>query len=601
MTRTDSRNNAPQPLKAMEAVEAMEAMEIPVDDTICLEGNYKRALETGRNRLLVTGVMFMIAFIAIAVRLVELTAFGPGGDSRMALKMTASTPLAGRANIVDRNGVILATSLPTASLFADPRDIMDAADAASKLAAVIPSINRTELLLKLKSKSRFVWISRNLTPNQQYDVIRLGIPGISFKHGERRVYPHGREAAHVLGLTDVDGKGIAGVEKYFATSLNKGDEPLQLSIDLRIQAMFRQELSAAMDEFRAIGAAGVILDVQTGEIISMVSLPDFDPNIPASMTGTSAFNRVTKGVYEMGSTFKLFTLAMALDSGTINLEDGYDASQPINIARFTINDYHGKKRWLSVPEILVYSSNIGSAKMAMDVGAETQKFYLDQFGLLHSSTVELPEVGLPQYPERWGDISTMTISYGHGVSVSPLQLTDGVVALVNGGTRLPVTLLKQRGSTPPVGTRVLSEQTSKQMRALMRLVVTKGTGKKAAVPGYLVGGKTGTADKQVGGRYGTKNLISSFVGAFPIDAPRYVILAMLDEPKGTKRTFNYATGGWVAAPVVGRMVSRIAALQGILPRDEELPDDIEMKAGKPRLASLGSAPATAGGRTLASF
>ena len=254
-----------------------------------------------------------------------------------------------------------------------------------------------------------------------------------------------------------------------------------------------------------------------------------------------------------------------------------------------------------MPEILVYSSNIGSAKMAMDVGAKAQKFYLDQFGLLHQSAVELPEIGLPQYPARWGDISTMTISYGHGVSVSALQLADGVAALVNGGIRLPVTLLKHRGTTPPAGIRVLSEQTSKQMRALMRLVVTSGTGKNAAAPGYLVGGKTGTADKQVNGRYGEKSLISSFVGTFPVDKPRFVILAMLDEPKGTKRTFNYATGGWVAAPVVGHMVSRIATLLGILPRGEELPDDIKIKAGKPRLASLGSFPATAGGRTFASF
>ncbi|NQU59350.1 MAG: penicillin-binding protein 2 [Rhodospirillales bacterium] len=574
---------------------------IPVEETVRLEGNLKQALETGRNRLLVTGVMFMIAFVAIAVRLVDLTAFGPGVPPRISHAAPSTALVIGRADIFDRNGIVLATSLPTASLFADPQDIMDPEEAANKLATVIPDINVNELLHKLKSKSRFVWISRNLTPNQQYAINRLGIPGVVFKHGERRVYPHGREAAHILGLTDIDGNGIAGVEKYFATSLNKGDEPLQLSIDLRIQAMLRQELTSAMSEFQAIGAAGVVLDVRTGEIISMVSLPDFDPNIADLMIGTVAFNRATKGVYEMGSTFKLFTTAMALDSGTVGLEDGYDASEPIKIARFTINDYHGKKRWLSVPEILVYSSNIGSAKMAMDVGAEAQKFYLDQLGLLRQSAVELPEIGLPQYPARWGDISTMTISYGHGVSVSPLQLADGVAALVNGGMRMPVTLLKHRGPIPPAGTRVISEQTSKQMRALMRLVVTSGTGKNAAVPGYLVGGKTGTADKQVNGSYAEKSLISSFVGTFPVDAPRFVILAMLDEPKGTKRTFNYATGGWVAAPVVGHMVSRIAALLGILPRGEELPGDIELKAGKPRLAALGNAPANVGGLTLASF
>ena len=574
---------------------------IPVKETVCLEGNRKQALETGRNRLLVTGVMFMIAFLAIGARLLDLTVFGPGGEPRLAQAIPPSTLASGRADIYDRNGTILATSLPTASLYADPKDVMDAEEAADKLATVFPEINRNELLLKLKSKSRFVWISRNLTPKQQYAVNRLGLPGIAFQRGEQRVYPHGREAAHVLGLTDVDGKGIAGVEKYFASTLNKGDEPLQLSIDLRIQTMLRQELTSSMLEFKAVGAAGVVLDVETGEIIAMASLPDFDPNIPDSMQGTVAFNRVTKGVYEMGSTFKLFTTAMALDSGTVSIEGGYDATDPIRIARFTINDYHGKKRWLSVPEILVYSSNIGSAKMAMDVGAKAQKFYLDQLGLLHSSAVELPEVGQPQYPSRWGDISTMTISYGHGVSVSPLQLADGVASLVNGGIRMPVTLLKHRGPTPTVGTRVISQQTSEQMRGLMRLVVTNGTGKNAGAPGYLVGGKTGTADKQVNGRYGSDSLISSFVGAFPIDKPRFVILAMLDEPKGNKRTFNYATGGWVAAPVVSRMVSRMASLLGILPRGETMPGGIELKTGKPRLASLGSAPASAGGRHLASF
>ncbi|HJN25787.1 MAG TPA: penicillin-binding protein 2 [Rhodospirillales bacterium] len=592
MTRNDPHTNTDLPSRLQD---------IPVDETVCLEGNNKQALETGRNRLLVTGVMFMIAFISIAVRLIDLTAFGPGGEPRIAHAIPSSAVAAGRADIVDRNGIILATSLPTASLYADPKDVMDPDEAADKLARVFPEINRNELLLKLKSRSRFVWISRNLTPKQQYAVNRLGIPGVSFQRGEQRVYPHGREAAHILGLTDVDGTGIAGVEKYFASTLNKSEEQLELSIDLRIQTMLRQELTASMIEFKAIGAAGVVLDVDTGEIISMVSLPDFDPNIPGSMRGTVGFNRSTKGVYEMGSTFKLFNTAMALDSGVVSIDDAYDASEPIRISRFTITDYHGKNRWLSVPEILVYSSNIGSAKMAMDVGSKAQKFYLDQLGLLHQSAVELPEIGQPQYPARWGDISTMTISYGHGVSVSPLQVADGVASLVNGGLRMPVTLLKHHGSTRPSGTRVLSEQTSKQMRALMRLVVTNGSGKQAAAKGYFVGGKTGTAEKQVNGRYAEKSLISSFVGAFPVDKPRFVILAMLDEPKGNKKTFNYATGGWVAAPVVSRMVSRIAALLGILPREGEIPGGVEMKTGKPRLASLEFSPAVAGGQNLATF
>ncbi len=533
---------------------------------IDLEGNIKHALETGRNRLLVTGVVFMIAFVAISVRLVDLTVFGPGIRPPVAHVAAAAPSVVNRADIVDRNGVILATSLPSASLFADPRDIMNAQDAAAKLVRVLPHLSRSEILAKLESGSRFVWLSRNLTPNQQFEVNKLGIPGLAFRQGERRVYPQGREAAHILGLTDIDGAGIAGIEKHFSNALKNAAQPLQLSIDIRVQSLLRRQLTGAMTEFKARGAAGAILDVQTGEVMAMVSLPDFDPNMPATMLGDAGFNRATKGVYEMGSTFKLFTTAMALDSNTVGLKDGYDVSRPIQIARFTINDFHGKNRWLSVPEILIYSSNIGSAKMAMDVGAKAQKFYLDRLGLLRPSEIELPEIGLPQSPRRWGDISTMTIAYGHGISVSPLQVAGAVAALVNGGIRRPVSLLKHRGLEAPEGERVLSAKTSDKMRRLMRLVVTEGTGKNAAAAGYWVGGKTGTAEKQVAGGYAEKSLISSFVGAFPMNDPRYVVFAMLDEPEGTEKTFNYATGGWVAAPVVGRTIAGMGPLLGLMPR-----------------------------------
>jgi len=554
-----------------------------------LDGDAMQRMEVGRNRLLVTGVMFMIAFAAIGVRLFDLAFFERGAEPRIELqaRTASATPAvaSGRADIIDRNGVVLATSLPTASLYADPRNVMDVPDAARKLAAALPFLDRAEIETKLKSPGRFVWLSRNLTPKQQYSVNRLGIPGLAFQRVENRVYPHGREAAHVLGLTDVDGNGIAGIERYFAEALGKGDEDLQLSIDIRIQSILRTELAAAVAEFSAIGAAGVVVDVDTGEVIAMASLPDFDPNVPATIGGKSGFNRATKGVYEMGSTFKLFTTAMALDSGTVDLDDGYDASEPIRVSRFTINDFHGKNRWLSVPEILVYSSNIGTAKMAMDVGAESQRFYLDRLGLLHQEGIELPEVGAPLSPSRWGDISTMTISYGHGVAVSPLQVADAVSTLVNGGIRRPVTLLKQRSATPVPGTRVLSVETSDKMRGLMRLVVTDGTGRKAAAPGYLVGGKTGTAEKMMAGGYRKEQLISSFVGVFPSDRPRYAVLALIDEPKGTKRTFNYATGGWVAAPVVKRVVTRMATLLGIVPRGGESPVLAAMRPGGRRLAA----------------
>ncbi len=557
---------------------------------IHLEGNIKQALETGRNRLLVTGVVFMIAFVGISARLVELTVFGPPSPAPRAQVAAAAPNVVSRANIVDRNGVILATSLQSASLYADPRDIMNASDAAARLIKVLPDLTYSEILAKLASGSRFVWLSRNLTPNQQYRVNKLGIPGLAFRAEERRVYPQGREAAHILGLTDIDGNGIAGIEKHFSDALKNASQPLQLSIDIRVQSMLRRQLLGTMTEFKARGAAAAILDVQTGEVMAMVSLPDFDPNLPETMGGNAGFNRVTKGVYEMGSTFKLFNTAMALDSKTVGLKDGYDTSEPIHIARYTITDFHAKKRWLSVPEILIYSSNIGSAKMAMDVGAKAQKFYLDRLGLLRPSEIELPEVGSPQSPRRWGDISTMTISYGHGISVSPLQVASATAALINGGIRHPASLLKHRGLEAPEGERVISVGTSDIMRNLMRLVVTKGTGKNAAVDGYRVGGKTGTAEKQVGGGYAKKLLISSFVGAFPMNDPRYVVIAMLDEPKGTENSFNYATGGWVAAPMVGRTITAMGTLLGLMPDQRT-----DGKDGLPRLAAL------SGNRRLATY
>lgn len=512
-----------------------DARELKHSRRVHLEGNQKQALEVGRNRLLVTGIVMMLAFAAVTGRVVDLALLDYQASPRYAATI-GEQPVLSRADIVDRNGVILATNLPTDLLYANPRDVLDADDAIDKILRVLPDLNRKDLTKKLKADSAFVSIRRNLTPHQVYEVNRLGIPGFEFKQEIRRVYPHGTMAAHILGFTDVDGKGIAGTERYFNNVLSEGRNPLILSIDVRLQSILREELSASVTEFKALGGAGIILDVQTGETMASVSLPDFSPNDPSGAIGEAGFNRVTKGVYEMGSTFKLFTTAMALDSGTVTMRDGYDASRPIKIARFKISDYHAKNRWLSVPEILVHSSNIGSAKMALDVGGQAQKAYLKQLGLLGTSEIELPEVGSSLSPARWRDINTMTISFGHGIAVSPIQMAEAVAVLVNGGVRYPATLLKRSHVHMARGQQVLSRKTSRQMRKLMRMVVANGTGRKAAVPGYRVGGKTGTAEKQVGGRYKRKSLISSFVGAFPLDNPRYVILVLVDEPKGNERT-----------------------------------------------------------------
>lgn len=531
---------------------------------VTFDGAISQALETGRTRLLVAGAVFALAFLVVSGRLVDLTLFTEGNEPSVSAAQATHELATGRADIVDRNGVVLATTLPTASLYANPQQIMDAAGAAQQLAKVLPAISKAELLAKLTTNRQFIWLKRNLTPRQQYNINRLGIPGFYFQREQRRYYPHGRLAAHSIGFTDVDNAGLAGIEQSFDDVLRSSTRPLALSLDVRVQHILTEELSAAMSEFRAIGAAGVVLDATTGEIVAMSSLPNFDPNEPAVASSDARFNRATLGVYEMGSVFKVFTTAMALDEGVVTLQDGYDTSNPIRVASFTIRDFKPKKRWLSVPEIFMYSSNIGTVRMAMDAGTAAQKSFLDRLGLLRAASVELAESGQPMLPSPWREINTMTIAYGHGLAVTPLHVANAVAAVVNGGEYRPTTLIKQTGN-PPAGQRIMSEATSAKMRQLMRLVVRHGTGRKANAEGYLVGGKTGTADKLVGGRYAKNSRIASFISAFPMDAPRYVVFAMIDEPKGNKSTHGYATGGWVAAPVIRRVVERMAPLLGMTP------------------------------------
>jgi cell division protein FtsI (penicillin-binding protein 3) len=536
-----------------------------------IDGTAKQAIETARHRLVIAGVLFALAFAIVALRLVDVTILKEGHEPRLA-RMPTMELQTERANIVDRNGVLLATSLATASLYANPKLVLDPAEAAVKLARVLPGINEKETAARLASERSFVWLRRNLSPREQYLVNRLGIPGLFFQREERRVYPHGHLASHVIGFTDIDNRGLAGIEQYFDDRLKQSNEPLQLSIDIRVQHLIREELSAAVEEFRAIGGAAMVLDVDTGELLAMVSLPDYDPNAPAQADPETRFNRNTLGVYEPGSTFKIFNTAMALDYGTTTLAGGYDASKPIRVSRFTISDYKGQNRWLTVPEIFLYSSNIGSVRMALDVGRDRQRDFLGRFGFLKTPSIELPEIGGPLVPSPWREISTMTVAFGHGISVTPLQIVAGASAIVNGGLMRPLTLLKREDGAPVPGNRVISSRTSEQMRRLMRLVVEKGTAKSANVPGYVVGGKTGTAEKIVNGRYKRDSRISSFVGAFPMNAPRFVVYAMLDEPKGNKATHGYATAGWVVAPMIGRIVTRVAALYGIAPLDETAPE-----------------------------
>lgn len=536
-----------------------------IEPSVRIEGAAKRSIEVGRARLVAVGAVFALCFFVLAGRLVDLTLIRQSPN-----RGAGEAPIASlsRGDIVDRNGVLLATNLRTASLFANPRKILETKEAVAGVLGVLPNVDADALRKKLTSKRQFVWVKRNLSPRQQDAINRIGIPGLGFVEEPKRVYPQGKLASHIIGYTDVDNKGLAGVEKTFDERLAGNDgEPVALSLDVRVQHVLGEELQRGSTEFSAIGAAGIVLDVRTGEVIGMTSLPDFDPNQISESTAEQRFSRATLGVYEMGSTLKTFTLAAALETGTVRMQDGYDATKPIRVGRFVIRDDHGKGRWLSVQEIFIYSSNIGAAKMAMDIGAERQQEFLGRLGLLTAPDIELPEVGAPMLPTPWRDVSTMTVAFGHGIAISPLQLASGVAALVNGGLKTRPTLARHEEGDEVKSERVVSPRTSAQMRRLLRLVVESGTGTKAATDGYLVGGKTGTAEKAGVGGYQRKALISSFVGVFPISEPRYVVLVMLDEPKGNKSTFNFASGGWTAAPIVSRVISRIGPLLGVEPED----------------------------------
>ena len=548
------------------------------------DGPVRQALDGCRPRLKVIGAVFMIAFAVIAGRLAQVTLL-PGHVSvpRIARFAPTAPPVVERADIVDRHGRLLATSLDSPSLYADPRQILDPAAAADKLAATLPGLDRDALFKKLTSGKGFVWVKRHLTPDQEYAVNRLGLPGLAFQHEERRVYPYGALLSHAVGFTGIDDNGEAGIERGLDGVLRGRREPVQLSIDLRLQYILHQELERVVDDFTAKGGAGLIMNVNTGEVLAMVSLPDFDPSHPDTLDpahpqwtiAERMFNRVTLGDYEIGSVFKIFTTAMGLDSGATTMTGRFDATHPIHIGRFTISDYHGKHRWETVPEILMYSSNIGEAKIALAVGAERQQKYLRRFGLLTPPTFELKEIGRPHYPARWREVNVMTIGFGHGISETPLQIASAGAALVNGGILRPATLLRLPPGGAPQGQRVISPETSEHMRKLLRMVVLYGTGEMVDAPGYVVGGKTGTADKVEGRHYAERKLLSSFLGVFPMTAPKYLVLVMVDEPHPNKASHGYATAGWTAAPAVGRTIVRIAPLLGVQPVDESSPKIVE--------------------------
>jgi len=551
-------------------------------------------IEIARVRLMVAGSLAIAGFLLVATRLTIVTVLPTTEATRTIHPTKPSTYNVSRANILDRNGKLLATNLKTFSLYANPNLIQNPKSTAEKIVAILPDLAIETVERQLEEKRSFVWIKRGLTPEQKYELNKLGNPALDFKTEEKRFYPAGRVAGHVVGFTNIDNQGRGGFERKFDRELTTTSASFSLSIDLRVQYIISQALRDALKNFKAIGATGIVMDANNGQVIAMVSLPDFNPNHLSSTTDKTRFNQATHGVYEMGSTFKIFTTAMALESRKIGIQDGYDASRPIRVGRFVIRDYRAKNRWLSLPEILIHSSNIGSAKMALDVGRHKQRDFLERLGLLEKPTLELEEeeIGSPITPDPWRDVNAMTIGYGHGIAVSPIQITSAVAAVINGGIFYQPTLLLNRSNLG--GRRVVSEKTSDKIRRLLRVVVTNGSGRKADAANYLVGGKTGTAEKVEGQGYKRKAVRSSFVGAFPMNKPRYVVFAMIDEPIGNKDTLGYATGGWVAAPLVGRVISRIAPLLGVKPVNHENPrvqnqmaiSIVTKKLGKKHFASF---------------
>lgn len=546
----------------------------PGDIGVTFEGTRKRSSNQARSRVAIVIAGFTVVYCIVGGRLIQYGLAQPDTVSSIG---RPDNLMASRPDILDRNGEILATDIRTVSLYAEPHKIVDADEAVEQLSTVLPNLNIADIYNKLKSKSRFQWLRRQLTPKQQSEILALGIPGIGFRPEKRRFYPGGPTASHVVGHVNVDNRGIAGMERYIdnqgladlaaiGMTSNAKLEPVKLSIDLRVQNILRDVIVDAMTAFRSLAAGGVVMDVKTGEILAMVSYPDYDPNNPAGGAKEGWMNRMSNGTFEMGSTFKSFTTAMALDSGKVTLKDSFDARFPIRIGGFTIKDFHGKHRILTVPEIFQYSSNIGTAKMADIVGIAGHKEFLTRLGLLTRMKTELPEVKTPSQPREWKKINSITISFGHGVSTTPLQTAVAGAALLNGGHLIEPTFLpRTEEQAESASTAVIKTSTSDDMRFLFQWNAVKGSGKNARVPGFNVGGKTGTADKVVNGRYSNDANFNAFLAGFPIDNPRYVVLTFIDEPK-TDKGNGAALAGNTAAPMVRDIISRSASLLGVEPK-----------------------------------
>lgn len=538
---------------------------------------------TWRIRLVAVG--FAALFLVISGKLVYF-GFKPDTPS---LRRTASESVSrARPDILDRNGDIMATDLKVMSVFAEPRRIIDKDEAVELLTAVLPDVNSDELRTRLGSRKGFVWVKRAISPKEQEEVFRLGLPGIGFLPENKRVYPNGPLAAHVLGFTNVDNIGTAGIEKYIDMQgigdlseagfrIDPGDlKPVRLSIDLRVTQAVRDELSKGIDKFRATGGAAAILDVNTGEVIAFASLPDYDPNNPpdfgtkdeaTKLKNKPLINRLTVGTYEMGSTFKAISIAMAIEANKVNLNSRVDARESLRYGGFTIHDFHAQKRMLSVPEVFTYSSNIGTARMALMVGVEGHKAFLRKMGQLDRLQTELPENAAPIVPKTWGELNTITIAFGQGLNVAPMQAMMAVGALTNGGLMIKPTFLRRTEEVAKADApRVVRPEVSEALRYLMRLNAEKGSARAVDIRGYFVGGKTGTADKIIHGHYAKDRVFTTFMAIAPADKPRYLFLTLMDEPQALPETHGYRTAAWNSGSVTGKIIERVAQLLDLPPR-----------------------------------
>jgi len=537
------------------------------------KGAGKRKTEMAKTRVGLMIAGFCVVYAIIGGRLVQ---YGHAQPETVSSILPADRLMASRPDILDRNGEVLATDIRTVSLFAEPHKIVDPDEAVERLSTVLKDLDVKDTYRKLSSNSRFQWLRRQLTPKQQSQILALGIPGIGFRPEKRRFYPGGPTASHIVGFVNIDNRGMAGMERFIdsqgmaelrALGMTSDTplEPVRLSIDIRVQNLVRDTLVRSVEKYGAIGAGAVVLDVHTGEVLAMASVPDFDPNKPTEGAQEGWLNRMSNGTFEMGSTFKAFTTAMALDSGKVRMSDSFDARYPIRIGGFTIKDFHGKNRILSVPEIFQYSSNIGTARMAEAVGIQEHQAFLTRLGLLTKIETELPEVATPTQPRVWKQINSVTISFGHGVSTTPLQTAVAVAALVNGGRLIPPTFLpRSKEQADALAQVVIKEKTSDEMRFLFDWNGTKGSGRRARVDGFDVGGKTGTAEKVVNGRYSDDKNFNAFIAAFPISNPQYAVLTFIDEPKSGDDNGG-PTAGYTAAPMMKEIIQRSAAILGVEP------------------------------------